>query len=167
MSDKKLTHPNGGLPIDTAGMPVTVDPVEGGVRTENLSLPPDHEARVVYRELSADEKKQRQQDATDAVSFRNADTLLFVRMSRDALLRATDHFELPNAEAIAGSKAKLDSWRKWRQELRDLPSKLSKKKSAESLEPEDVKWPKPPAAISALLAHRSLFPDVDFRPLLS
>jgi hypothetical protein len=155
---KKLTNPEHGEPIDVAGMPVTTDPVEGGVRTENLSLPVDHEARVVWREQSAEEKKQAAKDTTDRASFQRVDATIFLRLTRDALLRATDFVELPSAEDRLG-KPKLVAWRAWRQKLRDLPAKTK--------DPEEPKWPEPPEVTSALLEHRRLWPDLDWTPLLS
>lgn len=142
---KKLANPEHGKPIDHAGMALTTEPIEGGYRTENLSVPVDHDARVVYRELSADEKRQRKEDAAGLAAFRRVDATIFLRLARDALLRNTDH--------LAGD----DTWDAWRQDLRDLP--------ATTKNPEEPVWPPPPAAISALLEHRRLWPDLDWSRL--
>lgn len=153
MKQKELTNPKHGQPIDTAGMPVTMDPnaFEGGVCIENRSVPPDHPGRQVWREMSPEEIKQREKDEAGAVSFRRADNMLFFRMRRDLFLRLTDFMVLPG-------QGETDEWKEWRQALRDLPDKIE--------DAEDVDWPSPPAAISPLLPHRSLWPDLDWRPLL-
>lgn len=160
MADK-LTHPEHGRPIDTNGKPVTTDPIPGGHLILNGSLPTDHEAHAVWREDTPAEKRDREKARKANVAFNRADAMLFLRMTRDAMLRATDHFEtLPNAQKIAGTKAKLDAWLKWRQQLRDLPAKVKK-----TDEPEDVSWPQPPAAISSLVGHARLWPKLDWTKL--
>ena len=42
----KLANPPHGKPLDTAGKPVTTDPVDGGVCIVNASVSPGHEAHV-------------------------------------------------------------------------------------------------------------------------
>lgn len=161
---KQLTHPEFGQPIDTSGKPVTKEPIPGGVQIVNASVPTDHESHVVHREQTADEKKLAQKTRAEAVAFYKADTMLFVRMTRDRMMQQTDHFDVhPNAQKIAGGKAKLDAWEKWRQQLRDFPEKAAKMKGKDGvLQPEDVVWPQPPAAISSLLEHRRLWPKLDW-----
>jgi hypothetical protein len=155
--DKRLTDPEHGKPIDTGGMPVTSEPVPGGVRTENLSVPGDHEARVVYRELSADEKTQAKKDQAASATFDRVDAIIFLRLTRDALLRATDYVDLPATEKRM-KPAELKTWQTWRQQLRDLPAKTKN--------PAEPDWPKPPAVISALLEHRRLWPELTWGKLL-
>lgn len=161
---KNLAKPQFGKPIDTAGKPVTQDPVEGGVAIVNSSVPADHDAHVVWREQTADEKKDRRAAEKEASGFRRASTIPFVKMTRARLLQATDHFEtLPEERArkIAGGPKNLAAWLDWRQQLLDLPAKVKP-----TAEPEDVPWPKPPAAIDALLEERQLWPDLDWKEIL-
>lgn len=156
--DKKLTKPEAGQPIDHAGKAVTTEPIEGGVLIENCSLPFGHEARVVYREHSPEEKREQKQLAKDAAAFARADAMIFLRLSRDAMLRATDHFEMANGEKVAGGEEEHKAWLAWRQKLRDLPAKTK--------DPEDVTWPEPPKAISSLIDMRRFFPATDFTPMV-
>ena len=157
-ADKRLHSPDGGQPIERHGMPVTAEPVPGGVAVVNASVPAGHDAHVVYREQTVEEKRQQKKDTADNAAFQRVDATIFLRLTRDALLRATDHSDLPNGEKIAGGKAKHAAWLKWRQQLRDLPAKTK--------DPEEPKWPEPPAATSALLGHRGLWPDIDWGKLL-
>jgi Phage tail assembly chaperone protein len=151
MADRKLTHPDGGQPIDTADKPVTTDPVEGGVAIVNASVPAEHDAHVVYREQTADEKKDRRETSKTQAAFTRADASVFVRLTRDELLRRTDWMD--HRAPYADDK----TWQKWRQQLRDLPAKTKN--------PESPSWPKPPEAVSALLEHRRLWPTLDWSSL--
>lgn len=155
MKQKDLVNPKFGMPIEHEGMPVTTDPhaFEGGVCIENGSVSHDDPARVVWREQTTEELKQREKDAEGYVSFRRADAMLFFRMRRDELLRLTDFLE------FIPDPVHEKEWKEWRQKLRDLPSHID--------DPEDVDWPSPPTAISSLLPYRSTWPDLDWAPYLA
>lgn len=151
-TDKKLINPDQGLKLDTAGMPVSKEPVEGGVAMVNCSVPEGHEARELFRELSPDEKKSYKKTTKENVSFRKADARVFLRMKRDELIAATDF--LPSS----GRVKRKTAWLSWRKELFDLPDQIE--------DPEDVTWPEPPEAISVLLPNRNLWPDLDWGKFL-
>ena len=134
----ELAYPEGGEPLDHQNMPVTSEPIEGGVAMVNCSVDPDHEAHVVYRELTDEEKKQGKADRTEAVSFQRVNAAIFLRLTRDAMLQATDYLVL--------NDILTDEWGTWRQRLRDLPETVA--------DPGDVEWPAPPEEISALYPWR-------------
>lgn len=152
MATDKLIHPDGGAKIDTAGRPVTKEPIPGGVMIVNASVRPDHDAHVVYREQTTAEKRLHRETTKAQAAFNRADAMLFVRMTRDEMLRATDHYEMN--PALAGSKAKSSAWLKWRQALRDFPAKVK--------DPEDVTWPAPPEVTSVLLPWRRYWPKLSW-----
>jgi len=103
------------------------------------------------------EEWKRQQTNRWQTERARSEALLSLRRTRDELLRATDQFDLQTGEKIAGGKAQHQAWLKWRQQLRDLPAKTK--------DPEEPRWPTPPAAISSLVAFRGLWPKLDWSTL--
>ena len=152
----KLSNPPGAVRIDTAGKPVSSDPIEGGACIVNSSVPIGEQGHVVYRELTTEEKRDRRKAEKAGVSFAGADAWLFLRLKRDKLLTATDFYELPPAQKRYGEQV-VAGWQRWRQQLRDLP--------ASGVDPEAPSWPTPPEPISVLLEYRGLWPELAWERL--
>lgn len=116
----------------------------GVVCVIDCSKPADDPKQVSYRKLTRAEEAQRRRDHADAVVAARERGYLELRMTRDVLLRTTDHLEADRR------------WAVWRQKLRDLPA---------TADPEKPRWPKPPGAVSCLYEFRMLWPRFDWTPL--
>lgn len=117
----------------------------GLVCVVDCSKHPDDPGQARYRKLTRAEQAQRRRDTAEATIASLERAYLDLRLTRDALLSATDHLD--------GKKP----WATWRQKLRDLP--------ANTADPTRTRWPKPPAALSCLYTFRALWPRVDWSPL--
>lgn len=112
----------------------------------DCSKPMTDKAHARYRPMTKAERKQRDQDVAAAVAESQARAWVALRVQRDRMLAATDHF--PKDET---------AWQTWRRLLRDLPSTTK--------DPESPKWPAPPWVLSTLIEFRGLWPELDWAQL--
>jgi len=68
----------------------------------------------------------------------------FVRDRRNSRLSGTDWTMLPDTAEIKG-QAWIDSWKAYRQQLRDFPSAFETMQTSELPSIDSIAWPEPPA----------------------
>jgi hypothetical protein len=133
------------------GTSVSKDPISGGTLVVNGAVPIGEDGHSVWRTLSDAEQTQRGERKTLSVGWNRRQALAHLRMTRTALLAATDFIELAD-----GSRTIDDATRSalgdWRQKLRDLP--------ATTKDPDDPTWPAPPVALSGLREWAVLWPEL-------
>lgn len=123
--------------IDTAGMPTSSEPIEGGVVILNGAVRPGADGHELWRSPTNDELAETADRSRVFAITTDQGRRAMLRIERDRRLVETDWTELPSA-AKRLSAAELAAWATYRQALRDLP--------ADTADPDNPPWPIPPGA---------------------